>query len=222
MYGRAASPGLDGDAVPAEAQAVLAAALDAGPTPAQADAEARRAAFDEVVRTTDPQWRDLNKQVEEHAKKGAAAGDASEGDGVQRGRASNPVPHPGRRLPGADALPGKRGDPNQKDGVAAAGFLASADAEAGPGNERWRVSADRLAARSHRRRSLANWMTDVDAGAWPAAGAGDRQLPDYGSTISAEGIVGTPSDFGNQGEKPTHPELLDWLAKELIDSGWEI
>src|SRR5262249_44725898 len=36
------------------------------------------------------------------------------------------------------------------------------------------------------------------------------------------GIVGTPSDFGYQGERPTHPELLDWLARELIDSGWSL
>ncbi|MFN8813272.1 MAG: PSD1 and planctomycete cytochrome C domain-containing protein [Acidobacteriota bacterium] len=36
------------------------------------------------------------------------------------------------------------------------------------------------------------------------------------------GIVRTPSDFGRNGEKPTHPELLDWLAVEFVESGWDI
>jgi hypothetical protein len=36
------------------------------------------------------------------------------------------------------------------------------------------------------------------------------------------GIVDTPSDFGGNGSKPVHPELLDWLASELIDSGWSV
>ncbi len=36
------------------------------------------------------------------------------------------------------------------------------------------------------------------------------------------GIVGTPSDFGNLGERPTHPDLLDWLACELADNGWSM
>jgi mono/diheme cytochrome c family protein len=36
------------------------------------------------------------------------------------------------------------------------------------------------------------------------------------------GIVGTPSNFGSLGEKPTHPELLDWLAAELVESGWSL
>ena len=36
------------------------------------------------------------------------------------------------------------------------------------------------------------------------------------------GIVATPSDFGAQGERPTHPELLDWLAGELIRDGWRL
>jgi hypothetical protein len=37
-----------------------------------------------------------------------------------------------------------------------------------------------------------------------------------------KGIVGTPSDFGRQGEPPTHPELLDWLASNFVEHGWSI
>jgi mono/diheme cytochrome c family protein len=36
------------------------------------------------------------------------------------------------------------------------------------------------------------------------------------------GLVDTPNDFGRNGSKPTHPELLDWLARELIERGWSI
>ncbi len=37
-----------------------------------------------------------------------------------------------------------------------------------------------------------------------------------------EGIVRTPSNFGTLGEKPTHPLLLDWMAADLIESGWSL
>jgi hypothetical protein len=37
-----------------------------------------------------------------------------------------------------------------------------------------------------------------------------------------QGIVGTPSDFGFMGKRPSHPELLDWLAREFVRGGWSM
>ena len=73
---------------------------------------------------------------------------------------------------------------------------------------------------SYRRRSPANWLTDTEHG------AGHLLARVMANCLwqhhLGRGIVNTPNDFGPQGELPTHPQLLDWLALELIENGWRL
>ena len=67
------------------------------------------------------------------------------------------------------------------------------------------------------RLQLARWLTD-DEHPMTARVIGNRVWHWH----FGNGLVRTPDDFGIRGAKPTHPELLDWLASELIRSGWSI
>jgi hypothetical protein len=68
-----------------------------------------------------------------------------------------------------------------------------------------------------RRKALALWLTSPDNPLLARVMANRIWQGHFG-----EGIVRTPNDFGRQGDAPTHPELLDWLAVEFADRGWSM
>ncbi len=70
---------------------------------------------------------------------------------------------------------------------------------------------------SGRRLSLANWIVS-DSNPWTARVIVNRIWQQHFGT----GIVATPNDFGFSGARPTHPELLDWLATEFMKQGWSV
>ena len=113
-----------------------------------------------------------------------------------------------------------RGDVAQKKDEAEPGFLRVLMRE-GKDAGYWRADPPTGPTRSSLRRSaLARWLTDTDLGAGHlAARVIVNRLWQH---HFGRGIVATPNDFGAQGEPPTHPELLDCLALDLVRNGWKL
>ena len=68
-----------------------------------------------------------------------------------------------------------------------------------------------------RRKALAEWLASP-ANPLPARVMANRIWQGH----FGRGLVGTPNDFGRQGDPPTHPELLNWLAAEFIEKRWSM
>lgn len=103
------------------------------------------------------------------------------------------------------------GDPQKKGepvAFASPAFLS----EAGKGFELSATSGE-----ADRRKALAEWIVASDNPLTPRVLANRIWAWHFGT-----GIVETPSDFGYMGGKPTHPELLDWLARKIHAEKWKL
>jgi mono/diheme cytochrome c family protein len=105
-----------------------------------------------------------------------------------------------------------RGDPDQPKQPVTPGTLTILD-------DRLPLRVEPTSKRptTGRRLALARWVTD------PGNPLTSRVLVNRVWMLHfGKGIVGTPGDFGRLGERPTHPELLDWLARQFMADGWSL
>lgn len=102
----------------------------------------------------------------------------------------------------------RRGEVNNKQGKAEPGFLQVLSRSNEPSTP------------TDPRTALANWMTSVErgAGSLVARVIVNRLWQHH----FGKGIVGTPNDFGAQGDPPTHPDLLEYLANALVQGEWRL
>jgi hypothetical protein len=169
------------------------------------------------ARTLDADWRALNDKQLQHLAK------APQPTTVKALVATEGLAAVRLHTQGADFFPDtyflRRGDPANKEGVATQGFLQVL-MPASDGEKRWQTAPPTGWRTSYRRRAFAEWITDLDQGAGQllARVIVNRLWQHH----MGRGLVTTPSDFGARGERPTHPELLDHLAGELIKNGWKL
>ena len=168
-------------------------------------------------RTRDDGWQKLDKQRLAHLKSAPAAKSETVmivSEGV------TPIRHHTQGKDFFDEMHFlKRGDVQQKVGQASQGFLQVLSPEQ-DSIDRWSQTPQTGSKTSNRRTALANWMVDTEHG------AGDLLARVMVNRIwhhhFGRGLVASTNDFGNQGQPPSHPDLLDWLANQLIKNDWKL
>ena len=157
----------------------------------------------------DPDWSKLNNAVDEHAKKAPKPALIN----IYAARKGGATYNFGADTRKVYFL--ERGESNSKQELATPAFLRVLQAESIT-EEHWLKNPENRPPRV----ALAHWMTDEKMGAGHLlARVIVNRLWQHHLGL---GIVRTPSDFGSQGAPPTHPALLDYLARELIRTGWRL
>src|SRR6266404_1832457 len=107
-----------------------------------------------------------------------------------------------------------RGDPKQPKEAIHPGVLTVLARSGEPAEL---PEKDPALATSGRRLAFARWLTSGTNPLVARVLVNRVWLQHFG-----RGLVGTPSDFGVMGERPSHPELLDWLASDFVQHGWQL
>ena len=170
-------------------------------------------------RQRDPRYRELNQTLDQHL---AAPPQPKKETVMVTSEGFPPIRH---HMPGGapDFFETthflRRGDVLQKDGEAAPGVLQVLSSKSGDSGG-WYMPRPADARTSYRRLAVADWITDREQG------AGDLLARVIVNRLwhhhFGSGLVATPNDFGKQAEAPSHPELLDYLAGELIRNQWHL
>lgn len=145
-------------------------------------------------------WRELRKQRDQHRRSGVPKA-------TNMANAATPrTPHPPQMRVHVRGSVHVQGEPVEPAFPAALGFPVPDLPRAADGE---RSSGRRLA--------LARWIASEDNPLTARVMVNRIWQHHFG-----RGIVPSSSDFGEFGERPTHPELLDWLAVEFMENGWSI
>ncbi|MBX7072946.1 MAG: PSD1 and planctomycete cytochrome C domain-containing protein [Pirellulales bacterium] len=106
----------------------------------------------------------------------------------------------------------RKGDPARPEQEVAPGYLSCVGAL-----DRAMSPPPDDAKTSHRRRQLAEWIVDPQNPLTARVAVNRLWQHHFGA-----GLVRTPDNVGFAGDRPTHPQLLDWLAHELVAGGWRM